>query len=45
MLLYPDVQARAQVELDRVVGTRRLPECEDEADLPYISAIVKEILR
>ncbi|PPQ66787.1 hypothetical protein CVT24_008696 [Panaeolus cyanescens] len=44
MLCYPAVQARAQEELDRVLGGR-LPEYSDEADLPYISALVKEVLR
>ncbi|KAH9941402.1 cytochrome P450 [Amylocystis lapponica] len=45
MLLYPDVQRKAQEELDRVVGIDRLPEFSDEASLPYITAIVKELLR
>ncbi|KAF9045251.1 cytochrome P450 [Panaeolus papilionaceus] len=44
MLCYPAVQARAQEELDRVLGGR-LPEYSDESDLPYISALVKEVLR
>ena len=45
MLNYPEIQERAQKELDVVVGSKRLPEPSDEADLPYISAIVKEVLR
>ena len=45
MLNYPEIQERAQKELDAVVGSKRLPEHSDEADLPYISAIVKEVLR
>ncbi|TCD61489.1 hypothetical protein EIP91_008372 [Steccherinum ochraceum] len=45
MMLYPSVQARAQQELDKVIGRDRLPEFSDRADLPYISAIVKETLR
>jgi cytochrome P450 len=45
MMLYPDVQARAQKELDDVVGHERLPALEDRAQLPYTSAIVKEVLR
>ncbi|KDR66580.1 hypothetical protein GALMADRAFT_1146457 [Galerina marginata CBS 339.88] len=44
MLSYPDVQKKAQRELDGVLRGR-LPEFDDEADLPYISAIVKEVLR
>ncbi|KAL2008457.1 hypothetical protein VTN00DRAFT_6651 [Thermoascus crustaceus] len=45
MTLYPDVQRKAQEEIDRVVGTDRLPGFEDREKLPYIDAIVKEILR
>jgi cytochrome P450 len=36
---------RAQEELDKVVGNDRLPDFSDEVDLPYTSAIVKEVLR
>ncbi|POS73604.1 hypothetical protein DHEL01_v207996 [Diaporthe helianthi] len=42
---HPEIQKRAQAELDRVVGRDRLPNMEDEADLPYIRAIVKEVER
>ncbi|PLB46529.1 cytochrome P450 [Aspergillus steynii IBT 23096] len=35
----------AQEELDRVVGTNRLPEFSDRDNLPYIIAIVEETLR
>ena len=45
MALYPDVQSKAQAELDAVVGTGRLPEFEDRHSLPYTSALVKELLR
>ncbi|KAL5046488.1 hypothetical protein BDW71DRAFT_181799 [Aspergillus fruticulosus] len=45
MVLYPDVQRRAQEELDRVVGRGRLPGFADRDHLPYINAIVKESLR
>lgn len=41
----PHVQRLAQAELDRVVGTDRLPTFDDMSDLPYCCAIVKEILR
>ena len=44
MVCYPQVQRRAQEELDRVLGGR-LPEAKDQPDLPYISAVVKEVLR
>lgn len=45
MVLYPDVQKRAQAEIDRVVGSSRLPDFGDEDSLPYLTAITKEILR
>jgi cytochrome P450 len=45
MTLYPEVQAKAQAELDAVVGTGRLPSFSDRADLPYIDALFKEVLR
>ncbi|KAG6809378.1 hypothetical protein H0H92_000479 [Tricholoma furcatifolium] len=45
ILLYPEVQVKAQEELDRVLGHSRLPDFSDRIDLPYISAIVKEVLR
>ena len=45
MALHPDVQRKAQAELDAVIGPRRLPDFEDQKSLPYIQAIVKECLR
>ncbi|KAJ3965683.1 cytochrome P450 [Lentinula raphanica] len=45
MTLYPDVQQRAQEELDRVVGRSRNPNFNDMEHLPYLRALVKEILR
>ncbi|KAH9894042.1 cytochrome P450 [Cubamyces lactineus] len=44
-LLHPSVQARAQAELDRVIGPDRMPEHGDRPALPYIRALVKESLR
>jgi len=44
MVNYLKVQLQAQEELDRVLQGR-LPHFGDEDDLPYTSAIVKEILR
>lgn len=40
---YPEIQKRAQDELDRVVGRHRLPTAEDEKNLPYCHAIIKEV--
>lgn len=45
MLLFPEAMRQAQEELDRVVGTSRLPTWSDEQDLPYVRALVKEVLR
>ncbi|KAF9490916.1 cytochrome P450 [Pleurotus eryngii] len=46
MLLYPETQARAQAELDEVLGRSRLPDFgNDEYELPYVKAIVLEALR
>jgi len=44
MILYPEVQQKAQRQLDQVCGDR-LPEVEDFNDLPYIRCIMKETLR
>ena len=45
MALHPHVVRKAQEELDRVVGNERLPELSDRENLPYISALLKELLR
>jgi hypothetical protein len=45
VVLHPEVQAKAQKELDNVLGNGRLPDFCDRKSLPYISAVVKEVLR
>ena len=45
MVLSPDIQRKAQEELDKVVGFSRLPVYEDRENLPYINALCKEVLR
>ncbi|EKM55856.1 uncharacterized protein PHACADRAFT_256765 [Phanerochaete carnosa HHB-10118-sp] len=45
MLLYPDVQRRAQEEVEQVVETGRFPGYEDKESLPYVVAVMKETLR
>ncbi|TCD66655.1 hypothetical protein EIP91_001073 [Steccherinum ochraceum] len=45
MALFPQVQRRAQAELDRVVGSGRLPTWTDFDNLPYIRATVMETMR
>ncbi|GLI82181.1 hypothetical protein PoHVEF18_010587 [Penicillium ochrochloron] len=45
MILYPEVQQKAQEEIDLVVGTDRLPHFGDRQNLPYINAMVQEVVR
>ncbi|KAI0360841.1 CyP450 monooxygenase [Trametes cingulata] len=45
MASSPEAQAKAQAELDAVVGRSRLPDFSDEASLPYVRALIKECLR
>ncbi|KAG9122315.1 hypothetical protein FRC07_001373, partial [Ceratobasidium sp. 392] len=51
MALYPEIQQRAQEEINHVCGVdsngklRRLPGLEDQASLPYTWAIYQECLR
>ena len=42
---HPEVQKRAQEELDRVIDTARFPLLKDRESLPYISAVLQETLR
>ncbi|KAF8841332.1 cytochrome P450 [Paxillus ammoniavirescens] len=45
MTLFPRVMKKAQEELDSVVGTSRLPTFADRPSLPYLEALVTELLR
>jgi cytochrome P450 len=45
VLLHPEIQTRAQKELDVVTRRERLPKFEDRPKLPYVEAICKEVLR
>ncbi|KAF7355868.1 Cytochrome P450 [Mycena venus] len=45
MLSFPEVQRRAQTELDEVIGRSRMPTFADYNNLPYIRALIKETLR
>ncbi len=45
MVLYPDVQKNAQREIDTVIGCNRLPEFSDKENMPYVAAVMKEVLR
>ncbi|KAF8879264.1 cytochrome P450 [Infundibulicybe gibba] len=43
--MYPEVQRKAQAEIDSVTGGARLPNFNDRDAMPYINAIIKEVLR
>ena len=45
MLANPDAQKKAQLEIVSVVGRGSLPDFNDEEAMPYIAAVVKEVLR
>ncbi|KAH0583192.1 hypothetical protein H2248_011075 [Termitomyces sp. 'cryptogamus'] len=45
MLHFPDTMRKAQAELDRVVGSDRMPEYYDKESLPYTNALIKETMR
>ncbi|XP_057980939.1 cytochrome P450 78A6 [Malania oleifera] len=45
LVLHPEVQASVHDELDRVVGTSRAVIESDMAAMPYLRAVVKEVLR
>ncbi|KAF7331315.1 Cytochrome P450 [Mycena kentingensis (nom. inval.)] len=48
MVAHPEVQMKAQAELDAVLGIgkdRRLPKLADEAALPYIELVIQETMR
>jgi cytochrome P450 len=45
MVLYPDVQARARAEIDQAVRHDKMPCLDDRTSLPYLDAILREVLR
>lgn len=45
MILHPDIQSKAQAEIDTVVGHTRQVSDSDIPSLPYLQAIIKETLR
>ncbi|KAF8134340.1 cytochrome P450 [Boletus edulis] len=45
MTMYPEVQKKAQAEVDSIVRDDRLPAMKDRDALPYVNAICMEILR
>ncbi|GAA0171129.1 oxygenase [Lithospermum erythrorhizon] len=45
IILHQDIQQRAQQEIDNCVGQSRLVQDSDISSLPFLQAIVKEVLR
>ncbi|TDL17085.1 cytochrome P450 [Rickenella mellea] len=45
MLHHPHIMKKAQEEIDRVIGDKRMPAFADEDQLPYLAALMKESLR
>lgn len=45
MTLHPEWQCKAQKEIDEVIGNDRLPTLADRENLPYVDALMKEVLR
>ena len=43
LVAHPEVQAKAQREIDEVVGAERMPTLDDFAKLPYLRAVVSEV--
>lgn len=43
--IYPEVAAVAQAEIDSVVGADRFPSFSDRNNLPFVNALVLEVLR
>jgi len=45
MMCNPEVQKKAQIEIDALIGSDRLPEFEDIEGLTYLNFIRLEVLR
>lgn len=45
MVTNPEIQKNAQAQIYAVVGNARLPTIKDRPSLPYVDAILREILR
>jgi len=45
MSTHPDIQRHAQDEIDQIVGRDRLLTLDDQKSLPYVAALLKELLR
>jgi cytochrome P450 len=45
LLLHPEVQRKAQDEIDAVTGRKRFPTFEDRPNFPFVDALCKEVIR
>ncbi|KAJ3859266.1 cytochrome P450 [Lentinula novae-zelandiae] len=45
MAMFPEIQKKAQAELESVIGKDRLPSFEDRDRLTYVEAVCKEVMR
>jgi cytochrome P450 len=45
MTLNPQVQEKAWLELDTVIGRDRLPQLDDREKLPYVEHVLQEVYR
>ncbi|XP_062325960.1 cytochrome P450 1B1-like [Osmerus eperlanus] len=45
LIKYPDIQAKLQDQVDKVVGRDRLPTIEDRSSLAYLDAFIYETMR
>ncbi|KAG7439465.1 cytochrome P450 [Guyanagaster necrorhizus] len=45
MQLYPAAMKKPQAEIDSVIGSGRMPDFKDFDALPYVQAVIKELMR
>jgi hypothetical protein len=45
MIMFPEVQKKAQAEIDQVTGGTRMPDFGDRESMVYLEATYREVLR